>query len=131
MLFSLGGNTVDVDIEKTKAIYEKLPYIWQRCQCPACRNLEERFAKMDSEKYSGFKEMGVDIEKCVFAWPYEPGKRPFTQRYILRYPLVCTEVETACPNSLEEAGKELSAGFAAIDGGVFLVLDCELKWSGV
>lgn len=131
MLFSLGGNTVDVDIEKTEELYKRLPYVWCQCQCPACRNFEERVTAMRVDRFKPFREMGVDLLKCQYLWAYEPGDKPSTQKYCVRYPLVCKAVDFEDGRGWELFEKELLACFALEDNEICLVLDWTLKWGSV
>ena len=41
MIFTFGNYTVDIDVEKTKQTYEKLPLVSQRCSCDNCKNFEK------------------------------------------------------------------------------------------
>lgn len=131
MLFELAGNTVDIDIEKTKAMYIKLPYVWQQCICSACRNFEERLSAMKGERFKLFHEMGINLAKCQYLWAYEPGEKPSTQKYCLRYPLAGKAVELDENSGWETIEKGLLARFAVFEGELSLILDWELKWTRI
>lgn len=131
MLFEFGENTVDIDIEKTKALYDKLPYVWQQCCCSACRNFEEQLYSMKGERFKLFHEMGINLAKCQYLWAYEPGTKPSTQRYSLRYPLVGSMVRPVCEGEWCAVEKGMLARFDLVEEEICLVLDWEIKWTRV
>ncbi len=128
MLFSLADNTIDIDIEKTKALYKKLPFIWQQCCCAACRNFEEHLVGIEPHRYLLFEEMGVVLLKSGYSWPYEPGDIPSTQKYCVRYPLVAEKLVLADNDKWERIDSGLLARFAETDKGIVLELDWTIKW---
>ncbi len=129
MILTLAGARADVDAEKTREMYARLPYIRQGCQCPLCRSFLERVANFDAEKRVFFAKIGVDAEKCESLWSY-PGTRPGTQLYTFRCPLVCVDV-SGITEEWETVAEGFSARFAGDGGRVFLEVELLLKWDGV
>ncbi len=41
MIFTFDNYTIDVDVEKTRKIYQELPLITHGCNCDGCQNLEK------------------------------------------------------------------------------------------
>lgn len=141
VLFTLGGSTVDVDVEKTRTLYAGLPYLWQRCACPVCRNFEERLRSAPDEGLKIVSELGVNVAKCPEIWAYAPGKRLASQRYRLSCPLVLATAEAAgaagglTPDAedggWERVSEALFLRFSLCRNGPRLLLDWELRWGHV
>lgn len=129
MLFSTGTNVIDVDVAKTKELYFDALYIWQRCQCPVCRNFDESMQCFDKDSFSFLKELGIIPEKCEELWAYEPGCKKGTQKYAVTYPVVCKVVQYD-PDNVESYTFDggVSVSIIVKDFSVFLKLDLELEW---
>lgn len=129
MLFSTGGNVIDIDVVRTKELYYESLYIWQRCHCPVCRNFDENIQSLGDKKLRFLKELGIEPNKCYDLWPYEPGDNDGTQKYILMYPVICRTVQYDISSeewyTLENG---LSIAIIINSEGAFLKLDWELKW---
>lgn len=68
MIFEFGSYRIDVDVEKTRAFYERAAAITEGCKCSGCRNYEA-WAKSLSEEPKGIMEkMGVRPEKPAEAF---------------------------------------------------------------
>lgn len=65
MIFTFGNYTVDVDVDKTKKIYNKLPLITQGCDCDGCRNFEKATEVLPESVRAFFDDLGVDLKKVV------------------------------------------------------------------
>ena len=65
MIFTFGNYTVDIDIEKTRKTYEKLPLVSQRCSCDDCKNFEKAVDSLSSSVRSFFDTVGVDLKKIA------------------------------------------------------------------
>ena len=130
MLFSTGSNVIDIDIAQTRGFYSMFPYVWQRCQCPVCRNFEERIMGIDKRNLAFLEELGVTASKCPDLWPYEPGGRKGTQKYYLQYPVVCNVVKYSA-DKLEWLNIENGFDIAIVteDKTTYLLLDWELEWT--
>ncbi|MBQ2957410.1 MAG: hypothetical protein IJE08_13215 [Clostridia bacterium] len=68
MIFCFGSYRIDVDVEKTRAFYDRAATITEGCKCSGCRNYEA-WAKSLSEEPKGIMgEMGVRPEKPAEAF---------------------------------------------------------------
>ena len=65
MVFTFGNYTVDIDVEKTKQTYKKLPLISQRCNCDGCQNFEKSVNTLPSSVRSFFDAIGIDLKKIA------------------------------------------------------------------
>lgn len=93
MRFVLGGIEYDVDVKETKAMYDNLPYAYQRCTCAGCRNFDARVSGGDNSAFIAFSGLGIDPEKPTNLWGYLPGDEPGTQRYLCTYPIAIVSGE--------------------------------------
>ena len=65
MLFTFGNYTVDIDVEKTRETYRKLPSVGQACGCDGCVNFEKAVDVLSAEVRSFFDVLGVDLKRIV------------------------------------------------------------------
>jgi len=65
MIFTFGKFTVNIDVEKTKQIYKKLPLISQGCNCDGCQNFEKAVDLLSQEVRSFFDNCGIDLKRIV------------------------------------------------------------------
>ena len=65
MIFTFGNYAVDIDVEKTKRIYKKLPLISQGCNCDGCQNFENAVDVLPQEVRSFFDNLGIDLKRIV------------------------------------------------------------------
>jgi len=65
MIFTFGNYTVDIDVEKTRQIYQKLPFITQGCDCDGCRNFEKAADILPEAVRDFFDDLGVDLQKIA------------------------------------------------------------------
>ena len=65
MIFTFGNYTVDIDVEKTKQTYEKLPSVSQRCSCDNCKNFEKAADILPTSVYTFFDALGINLKKIV------------------------------------------------------------------
>jgi len=130
MLFSTGNNVIDINIAATKGVYSTMLYTRQRCQCPVCRNFDERLCAMDNHSLAFLEELGVTVGKCTELWPYEPGDREGMQKYCLLYPVVCMVVQYS-DEAVEwlNVDEGLSIAITKEGKNVYLMLDWELEWT--
>lgn len=128
MLFTLGANTVDVDVDATRAMYEKRIEIYRNCSCPSCRNYQSRLARISPAAKSFFTSMGVIPDKAEEAWAYLPGTEQGTQQYTCRFPLVYGNADIRDGEGFTKVEDGLMAGFRLVDGKAVLVVDWTLRW---
>ena len=65
MIFTFGNYTIDIDVEKTRQIYQRLPLITQRCDCDGCRNFEKAVDILPKAVRTFFDDLGVDLKRIV------------------------------------------------------------------
>ena len=65
MIFTFGSYTVDIDVEKTKRIYNELPLITQGCNCDGCKNFEKATDVLPEAIHAFFDNLGVDLKKIA------------------------------------------------------------------
>lgn len=70
MLFTFGRYTVDVDVDKTRELYEKLPFISQSCGCDNCINFEKAADFFSGDVTAFFNTLGVNPKKTAECMKY-------------------------------------------------------------
>ena len=65
MIFTFGNYTVDVDVEKTRQTYKRLPLITQGCDCDGCQNFEKAVDVLPKAVRAFFDDLGIDLKKIV------------------------------------------------------------------
>ena len=77
MVFAFGGIVLDIDVKKTRALYERLAPVTAGCSCSGCRNYERAAADFPPEVRTFFSDLGIDPEKAceVISWFAEDGGR--------------------------------------------------------
>ena len=65
MIFTFGNYTVDIDVEKTRRIYTRLPLITHRCTCAGCQNFEKSVDDLPKAVRTFFDDLGIDLKKIV------------------------------------------------------------------
>lgn len=128
MLFTLGDNMADVDVEATKKLYTERIEAYRLCYCSSCRNYQERIRRISPTAARFFASLGVVPDKAEEVWAYLPGKAPFTQQYSCVFPLVCNSAQINSHQSYTEIEEGLLAGFELIEGEAVLVVDWTLRW---
>lgn len=63
MEFTFGLYRVDVDVEKTKNIYKRLPLVSESCPCEYCSNYEAAADNLHPDIHAFFNSIGADIKK--------------------------------------------------------------------
>lgn len=134
MLLSVGGNTIDVDIEATKNLYKYIYYIWQDCSCPICRHFVEKVESCSPQTLRFLTEFGINPYKSVGVWPYEPGEEVHSQRFMAIYPINCVPVvlkENLDDCVFEQIDTGLYIAIAKYENGLAIKVDWELPWMGI
>ena len=134
MLLSVGGNTIDVDVESTKNLYKYILYLWQDCSCPVCRHFIEKVESCSAQKLRFLTEFGIHPLKSVSVWPYEPGDGVHTQRFMATYPINCVPVllKDDLDNCVfEQVDDGINIAIAKYEYGLAIMVDWELPWMGV
>ena len=65
MIFTFGNYTVDIDVEKTKQTYKKLPLLSQGCNCDGCLNFEKAADVLPETVRAFFHNLGIDLKRIV------------------------------------------------------------------
>ena len=65
MIFTFGNYKVDVDVEKTRQIYQQLPWITRGCNCGGCLNFEKAVDSFPEAVHTFFNDLGIDLKKIV------------------------------------------------------------------
>ena len=65
MIFPFGNYTVEIDVEKTRRTYQRLPLITQRCSCDGCRNFEKAVDGLPEAVRTFFDDLGIDLKRIV------------------------------------------------------------------
>ncbi len=128
MFFTLGENSVDIDVKATEEIYEDRIEAFRQCFCSSCRNYQERIRRIDAKLAMFFSSLGVDPAKPDVVWAYLPGEQPATQQYACIFPLVYTDAQIMTERSLVEIEPGLLAGFELREGKAVLALDWTMRW---
>ena len=131
VVFNLGKNSAEVDVEATKALYKDRSYVNTKCCCPSCRNYVEKIRCTDKPVARFFSGIGVDPVKAESVWAYLPGDAPFTQRYHCVFPIVCTQYKIKDEESFSVITDGFSVSFREEEGKLFLVADWTLPWISV
>lgn len=63
MIFEFGAYRLEIDVEKTKAFYDRAPMVTEGCKCPGCRNYEAWAENLSEAPKGVMEEMGVSPEK--------------------------------------------------------------------
>jgi len=63
VIFEVGPYRIDIDVEKTRAFYERAAKITENCRCSGCRNYEAWAEKLSEEPKGVMEKMGVCSEK--------------------------------------------------------------------
>ncbi|MCM3359673.1 hypothetical protein [Psychrobacillus sp. MER TA 171] len=68
--FNINGNIVNVDVQKTKALYEKLPLISDKehCGCPECVYYTKVIVHTSPAIQLFFEQFGIDPRKEAEVW---------------------------------------------------------------
>lgn len=77
MQFSFGDIFLEVDVEKTKAFYQKAEKITEGCQCSGCRNYEQAASVFPDEVKLFFRNLGIAPDKAAEVYvncPEDDGK---------------------------------------------------------
>ncbi len=65
MIFTFGGFTVDIDVEKTRRFYEQsMQTLTEGCDCIACQNFVKASTHIAPKIGDFFAQLGVDICKA-------------------------------------------------------------------
>lgn len=63
MIFHIGENIVDIDVEMTKKFYQQAIKIADECQCQGCRNYDIAVDFLPKAVRDFFDMIGVDMKK--------------------------------------------------------------------
>ena len=65
MIFTFGNYVLDIDVEKTREIYEKLRTVSEKCGCNNCLNFEKATEHLPRHVRALFDKLGVDVKKIT------------------------------------------------------------------
>lgn len=65
MVFTLGKNIIDIDIERTKAFYSSAKIVTDGCTCIGCRNYVKAVDYFPQKVKELFTELRVDLKKAA------------------------------------------------------------------
>lgn len=68
MIFEFGSYRLDIDVEKTRAFYNRAAKVTDGCRCPGCRNYEAWSDSLLEEPKGVMEKMGVRLEKPAEAF---------------------------------------------------------------
>ena len=63
MIFTLGGYTLDIDVERTRGFYETAERITDGCGCQGCRNWAAWAGQLHGEPGTALEGFGIDLIK--------------------------------------------------------------------
>lgn len=126
MIFEYGSFCVDIDVELTKAFYDKsAKTVIEDCGCVNCRNYYEAILNTSDKVLSFFKSLGIDPQKSPEAICWDTDKNR-SAHYSIIFHLVGTLVnsveiyrptgENAITQIIEnffEIDNEFKAGFTS------------------
>ena len=65
MIFKLSNYTLDIDVERTRAFYERadIPTTSEQCGCADCRNFDKAILKASASVVNFLRSLGIDPQK--------------------------------------------------------------------
>ena len=74
MIFTLGNYVIDVDVDRTREAYARLPLLSDDCQCRACRNWVLATDALHEGTRIFFAKIGIDLKKVFEAHPQKSNE---------------------------------------------------------
>lgn len=74
MTLKFGQYEIDVDIEKTKAFYEKAKLVSKECSCDGCQNFEKAVDVLPEAVRVFFIKLGIDMKKPAECYVYNTNE---------------------------------------------------------
>ncbi len=65
MRFTFGDYVIDVDVERTREIYQTLQPVSRRCTCDWCENYQKAIAHAPARVKGMFESLGIDLESIT------------------------------------------------------------------
>ena len=62
---TFGPFVIEADIEKTRNLYDKAPFITQGCSCEGCRNFMTAAERFPQSVKGFFRSLGIDLRKAA------------------------------------------------------------------
>ena len=72
--FALGDYIVDVDVQKTREIYNSLTPVSKRCKCDYCANYEKVVTMLSAQVLDFFDSLGVDLTRITESVAYNRNR---------------------------------------------------------
>lgn len=71
MIFAFGSFKIDVDVEATRAFYDRAPSLIVPCACNGCRNFQLAIRQTPDEVQRFFSDLGADIASPAETWIWD------------------------------------------------------------